>query len=177
MSAEAAPPVYRAPMRSRDGLPSGVGRALAEGVCGIGGVVEPAPDDLDDAIARVAATYDDRTAARLRRFAEAPDGAFVWTRDGDGGYHLGRLTGSWRYDGSAAARAVDLVHVRDCTWLPEPVPEADVPTGTVRTFARGGRNLQQTHDHPISEQTRAVWHERGQGSVATRSPACTRGPV
>ncbi|NMH95327.1 GAF domain-containing protein [Pseudonocardia bannensis] len=165
-------------MRSRhDGLPPGVDRALAEGLCGIGGIVEPAPDDLDDAVARLAALYGDRLAARLRRFAGVPDGAFVWTRDDEGRFRLGRLTGAWRYDDSAAARAVDLVHVRDCTWLAGPVSDTEVPAGTLRTFGRGGRNFQRTHDAGVSEQTRAVWEARAQGSVATRSPACTRGPV
>ncbi|NMH96456.1 GAF domain-containing protein [Pseudonocardia sp. K10HN5] len=152
--------VYRAPMRSRrDGVPPGVDRALAEGLCGVGGTIDPAPDDLDDAIARVAAGYAERTAARLGRFAEVPDGAFVWTRGGDGDYHLGRLAGPWRYDGSAAARAVDLVHVRDCTWTA--VPGQEVPAGTVRAFARGGRNFQRIHDNGMGAQSLAVWERWG----------------
>jgi hypothetical protein len=35
--------------------------------------------------------------------------------------------------------------------------EPDVPAGTLRTFARGGRNLQQTHDPGIGEQTLLLW--------------------
>jgi len=152
--------VYRAPMRSRrDDVPAGAGvrRALAVGLCGMGGLVDPPPDDLDDAVAAVAGAYDDRAAHRLRRFAAIPAGAFVWTRSPEGDYWLGRLTGPWRYDASPAARTADLVHVRACDWLPEPVPEADVPPATVRTFGRGGRNLQQTHDPAIAAQTLAVW--------------------
>ena len=55
--AQEVPPVYRAPMRSRrDDVGSGAGivRGLAEGVCGLGGAVDPPPDDLDDAVALVA---------------------------------------------------------------------------------------------------------------------------
>lgn len=153
--------MYRAPMRSRrDDVDPGAAtlRALATGVCGIGGAVDPAPDDLDDALTLVARQHDERTARRLARFAGIPDGAFVWALlPPDGSYRLGRLTGPWRYDGSAAARDADLVHVRDCDWLPEPVPGPEVPAGTLRTYARGGRNLQRTHDAGIGEQTVAVW--------------------
>jgi hypothetical protein len=39
----------------------------------------------------------------LRRFAELPDGTLVWTTASDGSYRLGRITGPWRYDNSAAA--------------------------------------------------------------------------
>jgi hypothetical protein len=160
MAHAGTPPVYRAPMRShRDDIADGaaVRRALREGVCGIGGAVDPAPDDLDEAVALVERAHGERTARRLARFARIPDGAFVWSRDDGGAYRLGRLSGPWRYDGSAAARDADLVQVRDCAWLPVPVPEQDVPAGTLRTFARGGRHLQQTHDPMIGEQTLAVW--------------------
>ncbi len=148
-------------MRSRrDDVPAGAGvrRALAAGVCGIGGAVDPPPADLDEAVLAVAAAHDDRAARRLRRFAAIPAGAFVWARSPDGDYWLGRITGPWRYDSSRAARAADLVHVRACDWQPTPVPEPDVPAGTVRTYARGGRNLQQTHDDGIGRQTLAAWH-------------------
>lgn len=145
------PPVYRAPMRGS------VDRALRTGVCGLPGVLDPPPHDLQEALAR---TADERVAARLARFAAVPHGAFVWTRSDDG-YLVGRLDGPWRYDPTAAARAVDLVHVRPCRWLPEPVPERDVPAGTLATFARGGRNFQRTHTPGTAEQTAAVWERYG----------------
>jgi hypothetical protein len=161
MNPEEVPSVYRAPMRSRrDDVTAGAGtlRAFALGVCGIGGAVDPVPDDLDDAVELMARTHDGRTARRLARFAAIPAGSFVWTREVDAAYRLGRLTGPWRYDASPDALDADLVHVRDCDWLPDPVPEPEVPPGTLRSYARGGRNLQQTHDPGIGEQTLAVWN-------------------
>ncbi len=143
----AHPQVYRAPMHGS------VDRALRIGVCGLPGVLDPPPHDLQEAVAR---TADERAAARLGRFAAVPDGAFVWTRS-DHGHHLGRLDGPWRYDAAATARAVDLVHVRPCRWLPEPVPEDAVPAGTLATFARGGRNFQRTHTPGTAGATAAMW--------------------
>ncbi|MHA6782232.1 hypothetical protein ACVGOW_14765 [Pseudonocardia saturnea] len=149
--------VYRAPMGvGRRDDPVAVERALREGICGMGGVVDPPPPDLDAALDSLSATGRERLAARLDRFAHVPDGAFVWTRSADG-FVLGRLTGPWSYDGSAAARVLDLVHVRPCRWLPDPTPESQVPAATLATFARGGRNFQRTHDPHVGARSRAVW--------------------
>lgn len=134
--------VYRAPMRSRsDDVDPwlAVEQALLHGVCGMGEVT------------------DDRAAARLERFAAVPDGAFVWTRDADGATYLGRLTGPCRRDDDPAAVEADLVHVRDCTWLPDPLPAADLPPAVTRTFARGGRNVQRIHDPDVEAETAALW--------------------
>ncbi len=87
------------------------------------------------------------------------DGSFVWTRDVDGLYRLGRIDGPYRYDSSAAALAVDLVHVRPCTWLAEAMTEAGVPAAVIATFARGGRNFQQTHDEAAELQTARIWSD------------------
>lgn len=88
-------------------------------------------------------TADERTAARLERFRAAPDGAEVWTRDEDGLFHRGVVTGPLRFDASPAAYDVDLQQVRDCVWDPEPLPEHRVPAPVAATFRRGGRNFQR----------------------------------
>ncbi len=93
-------------------------------------------------------------ARRLERFAEVPDGAFVWTREVDGLYRLGRLAGPWRYDASADAVAADLVHVRPCSWS---VALADVPAAVLHTFSRGGRNFQRIRDPAVEPATADLW--------------------
>ncbi|MFN3865883.1 MAG: GAF domain-containing protein [Demequina sp.] len=161
--------VYRAPMRSRrDDVPLGVAveRALTKGLCGFGGALAPPPQDLDDAIDKATAQHDERLARRIGRFAEAQEGAWVWTRDVDGWYWLGRLGGAWRYDASGAAAAADLTHVRPCRWLGTPVPDSRVPAGVLATFARGGRNWQQTHSEGVWEASARVWK-------AAQSPSST----
>lgn len=144
---EPGPSVLRAPMRSRDDTvdhAAAVGRALAQGVCGIGGRLPRAPHDLADALALLEEEHGARFAARLRRFAAEPDGTIAWTRDAGGGWWQGRITGPWRHDDTDAARTLDLVHVRPCAW--REVPDADVPPAVRTSFARGGRNLQRVHD-------------------------------
>lgn len=135
------PAVYRAPMRSRSDdfdAAAAVERALASGLVGFG-----------------EAGADERLQRRVDRFADVEDGAFVWTRDADGLYWLGRVDGPYFYDRDGAT--VDLVHVRPCRWLARPLPEPAVPAAVVATFARGGRNFQQTHDRDVGAQTQRAW--------------------
>ena len=138
--------VYRAPMRSRrDDIDpqASLDRALATGLVGFG-----------------AAEFGERVVRRIERFADVEDGSFVWTRDADGLYWLGRIAGPYRRDDAADAVAVDLVHVRPCRWLSEPIIESDVPAAVLATFGRGGRNFQQTHDRNVGRQTERIWYDR-----------------
>ena len=138
--------VYRAPMRSRRDdvdVAETHDRAFTHGLCGFGDAAE-----------------DPRFDRRVARFADVADGSHVWTRDVDGLYRLGRIDGPYRYDSSAAAVAVDLVHVRPCTWLPTPLTEADVPAAVIATFARGGRNFQRTHDEAAELHSERMWSAR-----------------
>lgn len=160
---DAPPPVFRAPMRSRLASVAddraAVARALELGLVGVGGRLDPVPHDLAAAVAALAAppAPDERAARRLARFAAAPLGSFVWTTDAAGALHLGRVTGPWRYDASAAAHAVDLVHVRDAEWLPQPVEDADAPAAVHETMSRGGRNWQSITRMAAGERTALLW--------------------
>ncbi|MGZ8802338.1 MAG: GAF domain-containing protein [Mycobacterium sp.] len=136
--------VYRAPLRSRseDIDPWGTtDRAQSLGLCGFGGKDDPV-----------------RLARRIERFAEAADGSFVWTRDADGRYWLGRLDGPYFYD--ADGEDVDLVHVRPCRWCTVPVAESAAPPAVVATFGRGGRNFQRIHDADVGADSERLWEQR-----------------
>jgi hypothetical protein len=117
---------------------SAVERALRLGLCGMGEAA------------------DERAERRLERFASAPEGTFAWTRSTEG-FHLGRLTGGVRDDRSVDALAADLVHVRPCGWLGEPVDAALVPEQVTHAFSRGGRNLQRIGLPGVGEATEDVW--------------------
>ena len=139
--------IYRAPMRARDlDVPAGAGAeyGLASGAVGIGH------------------GRGEKAARALHRFANVPTGAFVWTRDRAGAYHLGRIKGAVVEDRSPAALALGIVHVRETTWLPRAFEQTEVPRAVVRTFARGGRNFQRTHDGEAERVTAEIWlRERG----------------
>lgn len=142
------PPIYRAPMRAPDhdaAAGTGAEYGVEHGLVGIGD------------------THGDKADRMRRRFAELPDGAFVWTRTADGTYRLGRIAGPWRYDDSPAARAVGIHHVRPADWLDRPFGEHEVPPAVAATFARGGRNFQQTHGERAERRTAELWEEHGPG--------------
>jgi len=120
-----------------------VERALDLGVVGVGGRLSNPPRDSADALARVSEEHDERVARRLERFIAVPDGAEVWTRDPAALFHRGVVTGPWRYDADPAAYAVDLTHVRPCSWEPGALAEHQLPTAVAATFRRGGRNFQR----------------------------------
>ncbi|MBJ8345128.1 GAF domain-containing protein [Antrihabitans sp. YC2-6] len=154
--------VYRLPMRSRrpDVVPEDTfDYARKVEICGSGGQLDDAPPDLEEALSAMSEKYDERTARRLERFARLPDGSFVWTKS-DGWYFLGRIDGPWRYDDSAPALRVDLVHVRPCSWVADALPEPAVPSAVVATFARGGRNFQEIHHTDVLNHTRRLWRSR-----------------
>lgn len=106
------------------------------------------------------AGFGERLARRIDRFAAAASGSFVWTRDADGLFWLGRIDGPYHRDDDAVAVAVDLVHVRSCRWLTEPLLESATPPAVLATYARGGRNFQQTHSPDVGPQTQWIWDAR-----------------
>ncbi|MGE2832762.1 GAF domain-containing protein [Mycobacterium sp. SMC-4] len=135
--------VYRAPLRSRsdDVYPaSTLRRALELGRCGFGD-----------------RGHGGQLERRVERFAAAPDGSLVWTRDGEGWYWLGRLDGAYFYD--VDGEDVDLVHVRPCRWLSDPVDELRCPAAVIATFGRGGRNFQQIHDARVGTESEKLWDQ------------------
>jgi hypothetical protein len=136
--------VYRAPMQARDrdaGQFEGARCGVSLGLVGIGDALDPPPETLDEAIAAAGATHGDKAGRMLLRFAELPDGTFVWTQTGDDEFRLGRISGPWRYEDSQCIHVVSIHHVRPADWLPDSFSVSETPLGVIDTFARGGRNL------------------------------------
>jgi hypothetical protein len=131
------PQIFRAPMRARDrDLPAGAGAryGLEHGLVGIG-------------------TASER---QVTRFCAVPEGSFVWTRDEDGFFWLGRIAGPCRDDENETG----IRHVRPATWLDAPFAPDETPAGVRATFARGGRNFQRTHDAEAERMTARLWEAR-----------------
>jgi hypothetical protein len=158
-------PIYRAPMRARDrdDVPSGAGadHGLARAIVGTGDALDAPPATIDEAVAAASARHGAKAGHMLRRFADLPDGTFVWTRASDGAFRLGRIAGPWRYDDAPAARAAGIHHVRAADWLERPFGEHEAPAAVAATFARGGRNVQRIHDASAERATARLWAAAG----------------
>lgn len=161
--AQGSVPTSPQPSVHLDNWGAAVEWALVSGVCGLGGVLSRDPRSWDDALLLLAGEHGPRVARRVQRFAAVPDGAFVWTRTADDLLLLGRVHGQWRYDGTPLARSLDLVHVRPCRWRADPVAPEAAPPAVRRTFARGGRNVQQVHDARVGEQSARLWEAAASG--------------
>jgi hypothetical protein len=142
---------------------AGADFAVQHGLVGIGERLDTSPQTASEAILDVTQAHGEKAGRLLARFIGLPDGTFVWTRQSDGAYRLGRITGPWRYDDSPAARAVGIHHLRRARWLPRRFNDTEAPYGVVRAFARGGRNLQRTHDRAAERQTAAYWDSEAEG--------------
>jgi hypothetical protein len=143
--------IYRRPLRSLGANAASpreqVEHCLREGVTGLGWALDPpAPTTLDEALRRTRARPDWKGAEHtIRRFANAPQGSLVWTRGADGRFHLGEISGPWRYDASAEAARVDVHHVRPTVWAPSMLAES-VPGAVIRAFSRQGSSFSQIHN-------------------------------
>jgi hypothetical protein len=160
-------------MRSRiRDVPAGAGAdfGIVHGLVGIGEAVDGRPRSVADAILAVAQMHGEKTGRMVARFAALPDETFVWTRQLDGAYRLGRIRGAWRYDASAAAYEVGIHHVRPTVWAPRRFGDDNVPAAVARTFARGGRNLQRTHDEEAERQTVHAWQQSLTGDDQAAAP-------
>lgn len=131
-------------------LPAGAGAAhgIAHALVGIGDGADRRSDEL------------------LERFARAPDGSFLWTRDDAGAFRLGRIAGPLRFDDAPAAREIGLPHVRPATWLDRRFAEHEVPGAVAATFARGGLNFQQIRNAAAERDTAALWGAPGACAAA-----------
>jgi hypothetical protein len=74
-------------------------------------------------------------------------GDLCWTRDLDGYYYLGRITGPWRYDSASENILADIVNVRPCTWIK--VGSAESVPGKVINSFRASRTLQRVADPTV----------------------------
>ncbi len=117
---------------------------------------------LDQACQRIEATdgWGRAPAHTVRRFGEQANvGDFVWTRDTHGRYWLCKISGPYRYDGSDAAKAVDVHQVRDAEWAPRPLNDLEVSGGVIRRFVGTGSSFSRIHDDAARVLTPYLWRK------------------
>jgi hypothetical protein len=159
---EEPPLIYRVPLRSA-GLgvdhAEQVAYALEKGVVGPGwGVGSPPPQSLDEALDRL--WHDSKSGFNtVRRFALAPTGSLVWSRDLVGRYLLGQLAGEWQYDPSPQAAAVDLENYRQVVWAPRTVLDDEVPAAVVRAWSGRGTSFHEIHSKPARQLSARLYAE------------------
>jgi hypothetical protein len=82
-------------------------------------------------------------------------GDLCWTRDHNGSYYLGEVTGPWRYEARPEHRNADIVNVRDCQW--EEVGSPDAVPGKVINSLNVGGTLQRVNGDTIKEYSSMLY--------------------
>ena len=102
----------------------------------------------------------DRLVRRVARFAEVDEGFFVWTRDTNGWFWLGRVSGPYFDDADETATAVDLVHVRPCESRPCQCWNRMRRPLSLQHSVGGGRYFQEIHYPSTDKETQRIWDAR-----------------
>jgi hypothetical protein len=132
------------------------------GRVGIGWGIEALPDgaSLDEVTAAIRAKdepgWGSQAASTVRLFGEeAAVGDFVWTRDLEGRFRLGRISGRYRYENSVAAKELDTHQVRAAEWAPTPLGDLEVPGAVIRAFS--GTSTSFSHIWNPGARTYTAW--------------------
>ncbi len=141
---------------SRDEYPGEAERVcLQEGIAAVGWAINRTPASWEDYYERAVEYYSRREANTVERLVQAPSGTLIWFLDREGGYHLGELHGSWRYEESPRAARLDIANTRPCRW--RYVGSAlDVPGVVVRAFTGPGQAVRAINDASAARFSRAL---------------------
>jgi hypothetical protein len=164
---ELVPTIWRTKMRS---LKPSVNHKIQaahnfdHGIVGIGWGVEELPSgaSLQEVFARIGSQpgWTKSAVYTVRRFAEdAEVGDYVWTRDPQGRFRLGRITGPYRYENSELAALTDTHQVRDCEWSDQPLGDLEVPGGVIRGFVGTSTSFSRLLDKGARTYTAWLWEK------------------
>ncbi len=169
-ASEHEPPIiWRTKMRS---LKPGVDIAgqvdycLDGGLVGIGWGIDELPSGapLAEVLAAIRKTeirgWGAQAASTVRLFGEEAEvGDFVWTRDLQGRFRLGRITGGYRYDNSEKAKATDTHQVRDADWAKQPLSDLEVPGAVIRAFSGTSTSFSRMWNRGARLYTAWLWEK------------------
>jgi len=161
------PTIWRTKLRSlKPGVDhhEQVAHNFNDGIVGIGWGIEDLPDGaaLRDVLAAIDSEPGWTKAAvhTVRRFGEdAQIGDFIWTRDLQGRFLLGRITGPYRYENSELAKRTDTHQVRDCEWANRALGDLEVPGAVIRGFVGTSTSFSRLRDDGARIYTAWLWEK------------------
>ena len=96
-------------------------------------------------------------ASQIRAFGEeVSPGDFIWSRDVEGKYLLGKFAadGGWEFQTGARNHRLDLHQLRPVSWARRRLEPDEAPGSVVRSFSGYTRAFQRIHQGGIAEATR-----------------------
>lgn len=125
---------------------------------------------LADVVTHWTSLGDKAGPRAIRTLADqVQDGDFMWTRDTDSTFWLGRVGGPWLVYTSEGAFRYDLENVRPCDWLQaDPsLKDYDVPGAVVRSFTGPGPTIRRVKSTVAANVTEMIW----EAPARPRAPA------
>ena len=84
-------------------------------------------------------------------------GDLCWTRDWNGAYYIGMITGDWEYRTTKEYRDADIVNVRKCEWCR--AGNVDSAPGKVVNSFGLGRTVQAVYDDTVEHYSKALYNQ------------------
>ncbi len=84
-------------------------------------------------------------------------GDLCWTRDWNGAYYIGKVTGDWEYRTTKEYRDADIVNVRKCEWYR--VGNVDSAPGKVVNSFGMGRTVQAVYGDTVEYYSKAIYNQ------------------
>lgn len=124
-------------------------------VAGIGWAVDTVPQTKEQ-YAELARQAYGRAPASVGFACYPKVGDFIWARNADGIYYLGKITSDWYYDASPEATAMDIPNQRRCEWV-EIGAEDNVPGKVIASF-RPRRAFQAIYGEAAQAASLYLYH-------------------
>lgn len=144
---------------------------LDNDILGFGWPIESESDDVtwEEYEAKAEEKYGGRSwsTATNALYGRMEIGDLCWTRDHNGSYYLGEVTGPWKYEGGSEHRNADIVNLRDCQWVEVGSPDA-VPGKVIDSLNVGG-TLQRVTGDTIEEYSSLLYSRLAETGENKRS--------
>ena len=128
---------------------------LEEGFVGTGWALDTVPKDADEAVRLLGKKYP-KSATPCRFVRDTTIGDLVWIVDtAKGRFHLGRVTGGYRYLVAGASWGSEAAHRFGVHWFEPNLSPEDVPGG-VKNALRQGDTYRRVRDEPACRYSRAL---------------------
>ncbi|TAE83530.1 MAG: hypothetical protein EAZ74_00680 [Alphaproteobacteria bacterium] len=140
---------------------------MTNNIAGIGWAVDEQPKNLDHYISLAKAKHKGSPASIA--FAHKPkSGDHIWTRDKNGIYYLGKVTGEWNYQFTEEAHQLDIPNQIPCAWK-KIGNEEHVPGKVIACF-RASRAFQAIPDDDVERFSSWLYVNNGTDTPLTDKP-------
>jgi hypothetical protein len=132
-----------------------VNHCVQNQIAGIGWPVDGVVNSKEDYKKLALAVEDYKPSPAIRFAFSASINDLVWTRNKQGVYFLGKITGNWYYDASEEAKRFDIPNQRKCEW--KKIGNQENIPGKIIACFRPPRAFQVINDELMMDYSRRLF--------------------